>query len=105
MYKQKIEILGYTIKDAEEKKSKNGKNYIVLRIAVNRREEKSGNEVTNFYNAMLFDKRIKVFSKAKKGQMMYVAGELKINPYISKKGEAKADLSILVDEIFAVNFF
>ncbi len=96
---QKIILLGHATHDAETIESKNGKPFAKFGLATNRFLGKDkGSEVT-FYECLVFgEKQIeKVTELIKKGDRITVDGRPNTDAYISKDGEAKAAVSVIVD--------
>lgn len=96
---QKLMLSGHTTHDAEKVNSKNGKDFVKFGVAVNRYLGKEkGNEVT-FYECLEFsEKRAeKALETIKKGDRVLISGRPQVDPYLSKDGEAKAAMSVLIE--------
>lgn len=101
---QYIVIKGRLTADAELSEAKGGKSYSRFRVAVNEKGKKEGEEVTNFYGVVCFDKTAEIFSKLKKADYVRVEGRLEVSTYKDKKDETQIDLSIVADEIMKSDF-
>lgn len=98
---QKLILMGHATHDAEliAAKKKGGKDFAKFGMAVNRYLGKDkGNEVT-FYECLLFGEKSinSAKDKIKKGDLITVDGRPQAEAYLSKDGEAKANLVVLVD--------
>jgi single stranded DNA-binding protein len=96
---QKLILLGRATKDAEKIASKSGKGFAKFGMAVNRYlGTDKGSEVT-FYECLVFgDKHAeKAAESIKKGDLLTLDGRPQAEPYLSKDGEAKAALTVVVN--------
>lgn len=80
-------IIGNTTKDAEQKASKDGVNYVTFRVAIS-----GSNDKATFYNVVIFGHYGEVLKKhITKGRQVFVSGRLQI----SEKGY----VSLVADHI------
>lgn len=80
-------VIGNTTKDAEQKASKDGVNYVTFRVAVSGSSDKA-----TFYNIVIFGHYGEVLKKhITKGRQVFVSGRLQI----SEKGY----VSLVADHI------
>ncbi len=100
MNMQKLLLLGRATKDAEIITSNAGKDFGVFSVAVNRYLGKEkGNEPT-FYECVMFNasRTEKLVEQVKKGDLIIVEGRPEADAYLSKEGEAKSKLKVIVDD-------
>lgn len=101
MNKQRIELVGRTVIKPELQKSKDKKNYAKVRIAVNRRSKNSkgkDEETVTYYDLLVFGTRAERSENLDKGMLVRASGDLEVTPYLTKKGEPKADLTVFARE-------
>ncbi len=102
MNKQKIEIIGRVVVKPELQKSKSKKQYSKVRVAVNSViKNKKGKEedVATYYQILIFGNLANKSKNFNKGMLVRSVGDLAVKTYLSKKGEPKADLTVISDEI------
>lgn len=85
-----VEIVGRLCRKPEILEAKSGKEYSKVSVAVNGTEESA-----TFFDVVCFGKKAEYMTKYDKGQVVLVRGRLDIKPYLSKKGEAKVNLTII----------
>lgn len=95
---QHITILGRAVADAQQFNDKNKKQYAAFSVAVNRYLGKEKGHVTTYYDCVLFDAKAapKVLEKVKKGTLIALQGRPEADGYLTKQGEPKAQLKVLV---------
>lgn len=101
MNRQRVEIIGRVVQNPEIKKSKSDNSYSQVRVAVNARsKDRKGNakDKATFYNVLTFGKRAEKVTRIQKGTLVRAMGELDADPYLSKKGEAKIDLTVIAND-------
>lgn len=101
MNKQRVELIGRTVVKPELLKSKEDKSYSKIRIAVNRRSKdtKEKNEETvTYYDILVFGQRAEKSERLDKGMLIRTVGDLEVKPYLTKKGEPKAGLTVFARE-------
>src|SRR5689334_2704305 len=96
---QKLILLGRATKDAEAVQEK----FIAFSVAVNRYvgkpKTKDREQEVTFYECLSFGKEVsKRAALIKKGDLIVVEGRPEVEAYLSKEGEAKATLKVLVDD-------
>lgn len=85
-------IIGRAVRDAELKTSKNGNPYCSTDVAII-----SSSDVTKFYKCIVYDKAAEVWAEyVKKATIVAVEGFVRADPYLSKKGEPRANLVLQV---------
>lgn len=95
---QHITILGRATAAPQTFTDKNDKAYSTFSVAVNRYLGKEKGSATTFYDCLLFDSKGagKLAEKISKGSLIAVQGRPEAEGYLSKEGEAKAQLKVLV---------
>lgn len=85
-------IIGRAVRDAELKTSKNGNPYCSADVAII-----SSSDVTKFYKCVVYDKAAEIWAEyVKKATIVAVEGFVRADPYLSKKGEPRANLVLQV---------
>ena len=98
----KLELMGRLVKDIEIKKGKNDNIYGVFTLAVTRKENK---EITDFVDCVAFGKLAEVIKQyTEKGNRIIVTGSLHFDKYVSKDGENKTSVRIIVDDFYFVDY-
>ncbi len=100
MYYHSLQVLGRSTGDVELSKSKAGRDYAKMTVAVNQRKSKDDEtEQTYFYDVLLFGKKGESASKlVKKGDLVFVYGRPDFEAYLSKKKkEPRINLTLLAD--------
>lgn len=95
---QHITILGRAVASPQKFVDKNNKEYSTFSVAVNRFLGKERGNTTTFYDCLLFDSKAatKINEKITKGTMIAVQGRPEADGYLSKEGDAKAQMKVLV---------
>ncbi|MBL8015298.1 MAG: single-stranded DNA-binding protein [Candidatus Doudnabacteria bacterium] len=108
---QKLTLLGRATRDAELIEPKAGNQFAVFTIAVNRplphkeskekgkKEAAEQEEATTFYDLVCFgvDRAKIVENRIKKGDLVWAEGRPEVAAYLSKDGEPRANLKLVVD--------
>jgi single-stranded DNA-binding protein len=96
---QHITILGRATAEPKQFQGKNSKEYATFSVAVNRYLGKERGHVTTYYDCLLFDKHAKekTIEKIKKGALIAIQGRPEADGYVTKEGEPKAQLKIVVN--------
>ncbi len=96
----RIELIGNVTKDIEVTTTSNGTNVSNFNLAVNRRyADKDGNPITDFHTCVAFNKKAEVLAKyVKKGNKLFIAGELYYDTYEDSKGVKRTSAKINVDD-------
>lgn len=96
----RIELIGNVTKDVDITTTSNGTKVSNFNLAVNRRyADKDGNPVTDFHACVAFNKKAEVLaSYVKKGNKLYIAGELYYDTYEDNKGVKRTVAKINVDD-------
>lgn len=94
---QRVFLVGRLTKTVKEMKvSKDGKTeYMENNVAVNLSKEE-----VNFYRVVCFSKVAEIMQELEKGQPVIVEGDLQVKPFLTKDGEVKADLSVVVKRLY-----
>ena len=97
----RVELIGNTTKDIELAVTSTGNNVASFSLAVRRRfPDKDGNEVVDFHNCVAFGKLAETISKyVKKGNKLYVEGELVYDSYTDKQGVKKPITKIILGQV------
>ena len=104
MNMQKLILLGRATKDAELVDAKSGKQFVAFSLAVNRYLGKERGEETHFYDCVIFPKKdaAEKAEKIKKGDLVAAEGRPEAEAYLSKEGEPRARLKVIVDDWQAI---
>lgn len=92
------ELVGRLGADAELKTSKNGGQFVTMRVASN---EFFGGENTTTWVSVIWhgDRAVKMAEYMKKGSQVFVVGKPKATIYTTKSGEAAIDETIYADSV------
>ncbi len=107
MSKQYIILKGRVTGKPEKNKSKAGKEWLKIGLAVNYKDKnEKGKEVekVTFYNLMAFGRMCKIFKKLKKGEFIRVEGDYLQESYVSKEGEARINNSVFINELTSIKY-
>ncbi len=105
---QQLLLVGRATKDGELHDSKKGKKFGTFSVAVNRYldkdpKKKQREEITTFYDIVSFGKKGEaVLERVKKGDLVTVTGRPQAESYLSKKGEAKAQLKVVAHNWYVI---
>ncbi|MBN1916127.1 single-stranded DNA-binding protein [Candidatus Dojkabacteria bacterium] len=113
MYLQQLLLVGRATKDGKVHNSKKGKKFGTFSLAVNRYIEKADNkkgsskeekkEETTFYEIVSFGKKGEAVSeRIRKGELIVVTGRPAAEAYLSKDGEAKAQLKVVARDWYVI---
>lgn len=96
----RTELIGNVTKDIELNTTSTKVNYCNFSLAVRRRyPDKDGNEIVDFHNCAAFSKLAENLAKyVKKGNKLFVAGELIYDTYENKEG-TKDNSKIMVEQV------
>lgn len=97
----KVILMGRLTRDPEIRYSQSAEPLAITRysLAVNRQFKRDGEPDADFINVVAFGKRGEFASKYfKKGQMVAVVGQLRINSYEDQNGQKKWSTDVVVDE-------
>lgn len=98
----KIELMGRLVKDIELKEGKNKNTYGVFTLAIARKENK---EVTDFVDCIVFGKLAETMKEyTEKGNRIIVTGSIHFDKYVSKDGENKTSINVIVEDFFFVDY-
>ncbi len=92
MDSHQLMLIGRAVKDAEVLESKAGKKYGKFTLATNDYLGEENGEETNFFDILVFNKKVDKLDSIKKGTMMVLTGKPTIEAYLSKKGDPKAKI-------------
>lgn len=96
----KVTLMGRLTKDVEVKKSKNGNDWAVFTLAVQRDKE-----TTDFIDCLGFGKMTETLTKyVEKGNRIVVCGSLQINTYETKEGQKVSKPQVIVNDFYFVDF-
>ena len=97
----RTELIGNVTKDIELNTSSSKVNYCNFSLAVRRRyPDKDGNEIVDFHNCSAFGKLAETLAKyVKKGNKLFVSGELIYDTYENKEGTKKTVAKIMVEQV------
>jgi single-strand DNA-binding protein len=97
-----VNFIGRLGADAELKTSKNGKQYVAMRIATD--EFRNGEKSTAWLNVSYYaEKGIKMQEFLKKGSAVSVIGAETVGTYQSKNGETMVSRDVMADRVDFVN--
>lgn len=100
-------VKGRLVESPEITTSESGNKYFKVGLAVNRRVKNvdgDEEEVTTFYNILVFGKMVDYYKNLEKGEFVCIEGSLSLKPYLSKEGEAKIDATIIADEVLPIKY-
>lgn len=97
----RVELIGNVTNDIELKTSASGNSYARFSLATRRRfTDKDGNEITDFHSCAAFGKLAENISKyVKKGNKIFVAGELGYDEYSTASGEKRKSATITLSDV------
>ena len=101
MNKQNVELVGRAVVKPTPLKSKDKKSYSKVRIAVNRKSKDAKGkdlDLVTYNDILVFGKRAESSKNLTKGTLIRTVGNLEVKPYLTKKGEPKADLTVFARE-------
>lgn len=95
-------IIGRLGADAEVKTSKNGNQFLSMRVASN--DYVNGENATTWVNVVWGGERaIKMAQHMKKGSMVSINGPLRTSTYTTKSGENAVSVDVFADRVDFVN--
>ena len=97
----RIELIGNVTKDIELYTTATKVDYTNFSLAVRRRyPDKDGNEIVDFHSCTAFGKLAQTLEKyVRKGNKLYVSGELIYDTYETKEGTKKTVAKIMVEQV------
>lgn len=97
----RVEFIGNVTKDVELNTTSNNVNYTNFSLAVRRKyPDKDGNEIVDFHNCAAFGRLAETIAKyVKKGNKLFVSGELTYDTYENKEGVKKTVAKIMVEQV------
>ena len=97
-----VNFIGRLGADAELKTSKNGKQYVAMRVATD--EFRNGEKSTAWLNVSYYaEKGTKMQEFLKKGSAVSVIGSETVGTYQSKNGETMVSRDVMADRVDFVN--
>lgn len=91
-----VNLIGNLTRDVEFKMSSSGKEFAKTGLAINKKT--SAGDQTLFVNLTFFGKSAELVKDSKKGDSLYVSGELQLKDYTTKEGDTKMDVSVIVNQ-------
>jgi single-strand DNA-binding protein len=105
MYLNKIKLIGFVGQDAELKSSQNSKELVRFDVATKaswkNRESGEYDSRTEWHRIVVWGNLTKFAQTLKKGERVYVSGELRYREYDKEVGKGKDTVKIPVAEIHA----
>ena len=107
MYLNQVSLIGFLGKDAELKTTNNNRNFVVLSVATGRswkdKESQEYKRETDWHRVVAWGNLTKFAQKLKKGEHIFVQGELRPRQYDKPvgKGSNKEEVTIYVADIQA----
>jgi len=106
MYLNQVSLIGFLDKDAELKTTTNNRDFVVLSVATGRSwKEKQSQEYkreTDWHRVVAWGNLTKFAQKLKKGEHIFVQGELRPRQYDKQVGKGKdKDVTMYVADIQA----
>lgn len=95
-------IIGRLGADSEVKTSKNGNQFVSMRVASN--DYANGETTTTWVNVLWAGERaLKMAQYMKKGSMVSINGPLQMSTYTTKAGESAISIDVFADRVDFVN--
>ena len=107
MYLNQVSLIGFLGKDAELKTTNNKRDFVVLSVATGRswknKESQEYKRETDWHRVVAWGNLTKFAQKLKKGEHIFVQGELRPRQYDKQvgKGNAKEEVTMYVADIQA----
>ena len=107
MYLNQVSLIGFLGKDAELKTTNNNRDYVILSIATGRswkdKESQEYKRETDWHRIVAWGNLAKFAQKLKKGEHIFVQGELRPHQYGKQvgKGKSKEEVTMYVADIQA----
>jgi single-strand DNA-binding protein len=93
MYLNQVSLIGFLGKDAELKTTNNNRDFVILSIATGRswkdKESKEFKRETDWHRVVAWGNLAKFAQKLKKGEHVFVQGELRPHQYGKQVGKGK----------------
>lgn len=101
MNMQKLYLIGRATKDAEIVETKNNKSFVKFSLAVNRYIKGAKDSEVSFFDCLYFmESHVdKIGERVKKGDLIFAEGRPEVEAYLSKSGEAKATLKVILNDL------
>ena len=97
-YLNKVVVMGHTGKDPEIRTSQGGMTVVNVNIATSKTVK--GEKKTEWHRIVLFDKRADLVAKhVKKGDLLYVEGEIQTREWTDKGGTKHYTTEILATDV------
>ena len=107
MYLNQVSLIGFLGKDAELKTTNNNRDFVILSVATGRswkdKESQEYKRETDWHRVVAWGNLTKFAQKLKKGEHIFVQGELRPRQYDKQvgKGKDKEDVTMYVADIQA----
>ena len=107
MYLNQVSLIGFLGKDAELKTTNKDRNFVILSIATTRswkdKESQEYKRETDWHRVVAWGNLTKFTQKLKKGEQIFVQGELRPRQYNKQvgKGKTKEEVTMYVADIHA----
>jgi single-strand DNA-binding protein len=107
MYLNQVSLIGFLGKDAELKTTTNNRDFVILSIATGRswkdKESQEYKRETDWHRIVAWGNLAKFAQKLKKGEHIFVQGELRPHQYGKQvgKGKSKEEVTMYVADIQA----
>lgn len=95
----KLNIIGNLTRDPELYETADGTRVVRFGIAVNRRPNKDGERLTDFFNCVAWEGRAEsIYKHMKKGNKMFVSGEINFDRYTDEDGVVHMNTQVTVSD-------
>lgn len=98
MQLNRLTIIGYAGKDAEQKE-KNGSKFTTFSLGYSKKNKDGQPTPTTWINCLAGGNWAAYAAKIKKGDNVYVEGELEVREYEDKQGQKKSSISVRAYQI------
>ena len=96
----KITICGNIVEKPELKQTNNGLSTCTLKVAVQRRMAKEGQQTADFFNCKVWKVQAENCCKyLDKGRKVLISGSMHIDSFKDKDGNAKQSAYVMVDDV------
>jgi single-strand DNA-binding protein len=93
-------IIGTMVKDPEIKSTPTGMKVAEYSVAVSDGKDKQGNQKTNFFNCVAYDKTATVLENyVKKGHKICIMGKMEHQTYKNKEGKTQSSYKVITNQI------
>ena len=101
--KNKVNLMGRLTKEPEMRYTKTGKKILEFTVAVNRRKDKDGNQIADFFYCTAWEQSAKYLSSfAHKGSLVDIEGEIRFESY-EKDGKVLQSTKILAKDVILLD--